>query len=220
MSIRYSGFASRSFIIGRRLCPPAITRASGPCSLERCDAPSTLVARSYSNAAGICKARSFQAATVRIEVNWKPSDRRFGVLEVTCRHPLAGRADVLALLVLDRGIGADHRRSRQPRGWCGARGVEPRAARLPPSTLRSAGPAGLAIGDRSLAAEPGQRERALGVDLARSAAPRSRCSRGSCGTGRRGAGVEAVDEADRVDQSGLLHQQALEQCRRPRRGWR
>ena len=37
MSIRYSGFASRSFIIGSRLWPPAISRASGPILLERGD---------------------------------------------------------------------------------------------------------------------------------------------------------------------------------------
>ena len=30
MSIRCFGFASRSFIIGSRLCPPAMTRASEP----------------------------------------------------------------------------------------------------------------------------------------------------------------------------------------------
>ena len=30
MSIRCSGFASRSFIIGSRLCPPAMMRASEP----------------------------------------------------------------------------------------------------------------------------------------------------------------------------------------------
>ena len=37
MSIRCSGFASRSFIIGSRLCPPAMTRAFAPRSVERRD---------------------------------------------------------------------------------------------------------------------------------------------------------------------------------------
>ena len=54
MSIRCSGFASRSFIIGSRLWPPAMMRASGPSRASDAIAPSTLVARSYSNGAGVC----------------------------------------------------------------------------------------------------------------------------------------------------------------------
>ncbi len=54
MSTRYDGLASRSFIIGSRLCPPAITRASDPARSSAASAPSTLVARSYSNGAGVC----------------------------------------------------------------------------------------------------------------------------------------------------------------------
>src|SRR5690242_13954373 len=53
MSIRYSGVASRSFIIGIRLWPPAITRAPS-CRASAARTPSTLVARSYSNGAGVC----------------------------------------------------------------------------------------------------------------------------------------------------------------------
>src|SRR4051812_9291826 len=53
MSISRDGFASRSFIIGSRLCPPAMTRLSS-CSLSEASAPSRLVARSYSNGAGVC----------------------------------------------------------------------------------------------------------------------------------------------------------------------
>ncbi len=58
MSIRCSGCARRSFIIGSRLCPPAITRASGPSLASDAIAPSTLVARSYSKDAGVCNVRS------------------------------------------------------------------------------------------------------------------------------------------------------------------
>ena len=54
MSIRCSGFARRSFIIGSRLCPPAMIRASEPSRCSASMAPSTLVARSYSNGAGVC----------------------------------------------------------------------------------------------------------------------------------------------------------------------
>ena len=54
MSIRCAGVASRSFIIGSRLWPPAMTRASGPSRSSDAIAPSTLVARSYSNGAGVC----------------------------------------------------------------------------------------------------------------------------------------------------------------------
>ena len=35
MSISHSGRASRSFIIGSRLCPPAMTRDSGPWRSEQ-----------------------------------------------------------------------------------------------------------------------------------------------------------------------------------------
>ena len=58
MSIRCSGLASRSFIIGSRLWPPAMMRASGPWRSSAAIAPSTLVARSYSNGAGVCRACS------------------------------------------------------------------------------------------------------------------------------------------------------------------
>ena len=43
MSISHSGRASRSFIIGSRLCPPAMTRASGPCRSSSSRASPTLV---------------------------------------------------------------------------------------------------------------------------------------------------------------------------------
>ena len=46
MSMRCSGLASRSFIIGSRLWPPAMMRASGPSLWRASMAPSTLVARS------------------------------------------------------------------------------------------------------------------------------------------------------------------------------
>ena len=42
MSIRCSGLASRSFIIGSRLWPPAMIRASGPSRCSDAIAPSTL----------------------------------------------------------------------------------------------------------------------------------------------------------------------------------
>src|SRR5919106_1269491 len=54
MSMRTSGLARRSFIIGSRLWPPARSRASGPCRSSSAKASSTLPARSYSNGAGVC----------------------------------------------------------------------------------------------------------------------------------------------------------------------
>ena len=54
MSMTYSRLASRSFIIGSRLWPPAISRASGPRRSSSPMACSTLVARSYSKGAGTC----------------------------------------------------------------------------------------------------------------------------------------------------------------------
>src|SRR5437868_9398242 len=59
MSIRCSGLASRSFLIGSRLWPPAMIRASDPSRCSAAIAPSTLVARSYSNGAGVCTIAPF-----------------------------------------------------------------------------------------------------------------------------------------------------------------
>src|SRR5690242_21072814 len=95
MSMRYSGLASRSFIIGSRLWPPAMIRASAPCLASAAIAPSTVVARSYPNGAGVCKPSSFASAG---------------------GHSLTRLPDVLALLVLLGGIRADDGRARQVLG--------------------------------------------------------------------------------------------------------
>src|SRR5665213_93564 len=90
MSIRCSGLARRSFIIGSRLWPPAITRASEPRRCREAITPSTLVARSYSNGAGVC------IAFVLLS---------FG-------HPRPRAADRHLGVVLDWRVLADHRRAR------------------------------------------------------------------------------------------------------------
>src|SRR3954469_7221602 len=118
MSIRWLGFASRSFIIGIRLCPPAMMRASS-CCLSEAIAPSRLVARSYSNRAGVC------------------------------------------IFVGDRGVGADDGRATGP-----VAGIEAARGEAPGARIAQCGAARAGGGDRCLAAQPGQRERALGVDLA------------------------------------------------------
>ena len=88
------------------------------------------------------------------------------------REPLARRADVVALLVLDRGVGADHRRARQVlrARLADARVEQPRreAAALDVAQHRAGRAGG---GDRRLAAEPRERERALACRPRRSAAP-------------------------------------------------
>jgi hypothetical protein len=53
MSTRCSGLARRSFIIGIRLCPPATTRASWPCCVNRPMASCRDCGRWYANGAGI-----------------------------------------------------------------------------------------------------------------------------------------------------------------------
>src|SRR3954469_24927544 len=60
MSMRCSGLASLSFIIGRSECPPAMIRASGPSRRSAAIASSTLCARWYSNGGGVCTWRSFR----------------------------------------------------------------------------------------------------------------------------------------------------------------
>src|SRR5215204_5525264 len=59
MSMSTSGTASRSLIIGIRLCPPARSCASDPCRCKRLMASSTEPATSYSNRAGTCNTASF-----------------------------------------------------------------------------------------------------------------------------------------------------------------
>src|SRR3954452_1535090 len=118
MSIRWLGFASRSFIIGIRLCPPAMMRASS-CCLSEAIAPSRLVARSYSNRAGVC------------------------------------------IFVGDRGVGADDGRAAGP-----VAGIEAARGEAAGARVAQGGAARAGGGDRCFAAEPCERERALGVDLA------------------------------------------------------
>jgi hypothetical protein len=64
MSINVSKLAKRSFIMGRRLCPPATSRADSP-SFNNEIAWSTEVARAYLNGAGTCIAPTPSAPTNR-----------------------------------------------------------------------------------------------------------------------------------------------------------
>src|SRR3954453_19522310 len=163
MSISRAGFASRSFIIGSRLCPPAMTRASS-CCLSAAIAPARLVARSYSNGAGVC---------------------------------------ISVLTADDRGAAGAVAGIEQA-------GVE--AAVLDVAQDRAAGGAG--GGDRRLAAEPRERERAARVDLGD--------ARGLDGLRTREvaqplglrAGIQPLDQPHRVGQAGLLDQQALQRVDR------
>src|SRR4051812_19399405 len=192
MSIRCAGWASRSFIIGSRLWPPAMIRASGPSRSSDAIAPSTLVARSYSNGAGVCTGSS-------------PESGLLG------REPLAGLADVLAPLVLLRGAGADHRRARQLRRARLAAGrveLARRRAAVRGIAQRRAVRAG--GGDRRLAAEPRERQRALRIDLADPRRRDLRALREVAQARGGGAGVEALDQPHRIAHAGLLDQQPLE----------
>src|SRR3954452_3390531 len=113
MSTSSEGCASRSFIIGSRLCPPAITRASS-LAFNVAIAPSRLVARSYSNRAGVC------------------------------------------IFVLDRGVGADDGRATRA-----VAGIEPAGREAAVARVAQRRPARAGRGDRRLAAQPRQRQRAL-----------------------------------------------------------
>src|SRR5215210_4776301 len=192
MSTRCSGLASRSFIIGSRLWPPAMTRASGPSRCSAAMASSTLSARSYSNGAGVCTGRPF----------------------VTVARGLAAAdAGLLAGLVLLRRVGADDGRALEPLGarlaGLGVQGARREAAAGDVAQDRAAGGAG--GGDRRLAAEAGERQRALRVHLADPRRLRRRALGERAEAGRGGARVQAVDEADGVLHPGLLDEQPLEQ---------
>src|SRR5206468_7263099 len=65
-------------------------------------------------------------------------------------------------------------------------------------------------GDRSLAAQSGERQRAPRVDLAD---PRYRTPRAAllAEALRRRRGEQSLDESDRIGHAGLLHEQAFEQ---------
>src|SRR4051812_35616086 len=142
MSTRYSGDARRSFIIGSRLCPPAITRAPAPSRPSVAMAPSTVVARSYSNGPGVCTERPF--------LGWQ----------------VATNAGLLGRLVLHRRVSPDHRRARHP---LGARLADLRIQH--PGRQASGGrvaqcrPVRAGSRDRGLASKPRECERALRVDL-------------------------------------------------------
>src|SRR5450631_2139189 len=94
MSIRCSGCARRSFIMGSRLWPPAMMRASDPSRWRDAIAHSTLVARSYSNGAGVCKSAPLLAGG----------------------HPLASAPDLFVGVVLHGRIRPDHGGARQQLG--------------------------------------------------------------------------------------------------------
>src|SRR4051794_33360774 len=223
MSIRTSGLARRSFIIGSRLWPPAMTRASGPWRWSAAMAPSTLVARSYSNGPGVCTSGPLLGraggpglgAAVAVAVSVRRR-RRAGRGRRLGPHAAAGQpaahAGLLARLVALRRVGADDRRAleslrarlarlgiQQPRGQAAALDV----AQHPAARARG--------GDRRLAAEAGQRQRALRVDLAdprRADLPALREVAEALGGGAR---VQPVDQPDGVLHPGLLDEQALEQ---------
>src|ERR1022692_2303470 len=106
-------------------------RASEPSRWSDAIALSTLVARSYSNAAGVCNACSFQGtsrkfvfrgrtagylASVTIDGVTSGPGPQWCVRLLPRREPFAGGANVVTLLVLDGGIGADDRRSREGLG--------------------------------------------------------------------------------------------------------
>src|SRR4051795_5039663 len=186
MSIRCSGEASRSFIIGSRLWPPAMMRAPAPTRSSAARAPSTLVARSYSNGPGVCTRRPFV---------------RGGLAG---RHALAD-AGLLARLVLLGRIGADHRRARHAlrmrlaalrvqlaRGEASAGGVPQRR------------PVRAGRRDRRFAPQTRKRERPLRVHLGDPGRGYAAALLVIAEPDAAGAGVDTVDQADRVLQSGLL----------------
>src|SRR4051794_12657056 len=161
MSIRTSGLARRSFIIGSRLWPPAMTRASGPWRWSAAMAPSTLVARSYSNGPGVC-------TSVRLLALAGGSGVGGAVPVAVAVRRRATPAGLGARLVAHPRVGADDRRAleplRAPLARLRIQQTRGQAAALDVAQDRPAARAG--GGDRRLAAEAGERQRALRVDLA------------------------------------------------------
>src|SRR3954452_15152304 len=225
MSIRTSGLARRSFIIGSRLWPPAMTRASGPWRWSAAMAPSTLVARSYSNGPGVCTSGPLLGraggpglgAAITVSVRRGRRAGRAGRYGRPLGHHAAAEettahAGLLARLVALRRVVPDDRRALEAlRARLARLGIQqPRrqAAALDVAQHPAARAGG---GDRRLAAEAGERQRALRVDLAdprRADLPALREVAEALGGGAR---VQAVDQPDGVLHPGLLDEQALEQ---------
>ena len=193
MSIRCSGFASRSFIIGSRLWPPAMMRASGPslCSDgdRALDAGRALVLEWRG---GLQRDAPFAQERLGSRLRGAPMSSRCSYCTGASVPMTGDRGSFSGPRLADLGV-------EQARGEAAALDVPQR------------GPVRARRGDRRLAAEPRERERALGVDLADARRGDRRALGEVPEAGRRGAGVEAVDEADGVGQAGLLDEQALEQ---------
>src|SRR5919206_4499447 len=138
MSMRCSGLASRSFIIGSRLWPPAMRRASGPRRWSAPIASSTLSARWYSNGPGVCTWLSFP------------------VVALGPGGP-----------ILDRRVGPDDRRAGELlRAGLARLGVQRAGHEAAAGHVAQDGPARRAGGgDRRLAAQARERQRAARVDL-------------------------------------------------------
>ena len=110
MSTTCSGSASCSFISGIRLCPPASTTASGPCSPSREIASSSVSGAEYSNRGGIIRPSSSPAQSRTRKGRW-PKCIPDGVESQTTRlrrqtptHFLTiGPAVIIALTVWDSG---------------------------------------------------------------------------------------------------------------------
>src|SRR4051794_2944985 len=188
MSMRCSGLASLSFIIGSSECPPAMIRASGPRRWSAAIASSTLSARWYSNGAGVCTWLSFRVVAPVVAAG-------------RCRF------------VLHRRVGADDRRALELlRARLARLGVQRAGLEAALRDVAQDRAARRARGrDGRLATQARERERAARVDLGDPRGPRRRALREVAEPGRGGAGVEALDEAEGVRHAGLLDEQALEQ---------
>src|SRR3954453_8694451 len=173
-------------------------RASGPSLSRDAMAPSTLVARSYSNAAGVCNTCSFSnpgdgrscVPNSTSYVFFPDSGLAWVVARRLALRKLSARCpDVVALFVLHGRVGADHGRPRQGLRALMAdvvvQGTRRQAAALDVPENRTC-----RIGrrDRRLPPEPRQRERALRVDLADARRRGAGAAREAPETGGRGAG--------------------------------
>src|SRR5579859_1922070 len=174
MSIRCSGLARRSFIIGSRLWPPAMMRASDPSRWSDASAPSTLVARSYSNGAGVCTIAPFGILHRRASADDRRARQRLGLRRATTG--VEG----------SRGAASVGRVAERRPGWARRR-------------------------DRGFTTQPGEGQRALGIDLADPGRPDRLALREVPEALGGGPGVKTVDESDGIRHPSLLDEQPLEQ---------
>src|SRR5438067_7722735 len=122
MSIRLAGRASRKFIAGTRLCPPARIFPSSPCMARSSSASSTVRGAKYLNETGFIDDKRWVGIFLPIRLNERPgksSGKRKGHTVMTGR--LMGIAPILSA---EPDPAAHEAQRASPAARCSRRGFD------------------------------------------------------------------------------------------------